>query len=173
MAEASDTEAVELDENGEPKRNFRRVLEDRATDAEAQVAELQAKLQGLERVDAFRTAGIDPDDTRQSYFVKGYDGEVDAESIRTAAMEAGFLKDNSGIEQTVGETPPMMSEAFDPEQVGTFKEELETQQRIAEAGVQGQPVVQPDLNDLIRATTDAEELKTLLRSKGIEVDVQG
>lgn len=169
MAEANDTEAIELDENGEPKRNFRRVLEDRAADAEAQVAELQAKLQGLERAEAFRSAGIDPNDNRQSYFVKGYDGEIDAESIRVAAMEAGFLGEIQNTEQIA----PQGSEVLEPETTTTLHTELAAQQRIAEASVQGQPVVPPDLNEQIRATANEQELKTLLRSQGFEVDVQG
>jgi hypothetical protein len=39
----------------------------------------------------FIKAGIDPSDTRMSYFAKGYDGEMTAESIKAAATAAGFL----------------------------------------------------------------------------------
>jgi len=59
--------------------------------------ELQAKREAesraakAERELAFAKAGIDLADSRLSYFVKGYDGEIDAEKIRMAAMEAGFL----------------------------------------------------------------------------------
>ena len=169
MAEATETDAIELDENGEPKRNFRRVLEDRATEAEAQVAELQAKLQGLEKAEVFRSAGIDPNDTRQSYFVKGYDGELDAESIRMAAEEAGFLGQTPGVESAV----PQASGLLEPEDTTTLQQELAAQQRIADAGVQGQPVVPPQLNDQIRATTNEKELRALMSSQGYEFDVQG
>lgn len=41
---------------------------------------------------AFLRAGIDPDDKRMSYFVKGYDGELDATAIRAAAVDAGFIQ---------------------------------------------------------------------------------
>jgi len=38
-----------------------------------------------------------------SYFIKGYDGELDAETIRQAAVDAGFLQ----MEQPQDETPPV------------------------------------------------------------------
>ena len=44
----------------------------------------------LARENAFLRAGI-PETPGSGYFVKGYDGELDTESIRTAAIEAGFL----------------------------------------------------------------------------------
>jgi hypothetical protein len=53
--------------------------------------ELQAQLADLQRKEAFRSAGIDPADKRAGYFVKGYEGDLDPEAIRTAATEAGFL----------------------------------------------------------------------------------
>jgi hypothetical protein len=40
---------------------------------------------------AFMRAGIDSTDPKLSYFVKGYDGEIDADAIKSAAVEAGFL----------------------------------------------------------------------------------
>lgn len=40
---------------------------------------------------AFVKAGIDPDDPRMSYFVKGYDGDISRDAIRQAAIDAGFL----------------------------------------------------------------------------------
>lgn len=46
---------------------------------------------------AFLRAGIDPDDPKMTYFVKGYDGEVTKEAIVKAATDAGFL---------AGEAPP-------------------------------------------------------------------
>ena len=101
MAEATKTEGIELGEDGQPKRNFRRNLEDRAETAESQVSELKAQLAGLKRTEAFRSAGINPNDPRQSYFVKGYDGEIDPEPIRAAAVEAGFLTEG-GQAQSLG-----------------------------------------------------------------------
>jgi hypothetical protein len=54
----------------------------------------------------------------------------------------------------------------------TFHQELAAQQRIAQAGVQAQPVMPVDLNEKIRATTSEVELKALMRSHGYEFDVQ-
>ena len=61
MTEANQPDIV--DNDGEPKRNFRRVLEDRASDAEARAEALESELEGLKRNDAFRQAGIDPPDS--------------------------------------------------------------------------------------------------------------
>ena len=169
MAEATETEVVGLDEDGQPKRNWRRTLEDKANTAESQLAEANAKIEGFERTEAFRSAGINPNDTRQAYFVKGYDGEVDPESIRVAAVEAGFLTEG-GQAQQFG-TPDVVAAPGTGEAV-TLHQELAAQQRIAQAGVQGQPVVPPDLNEQIRATTSEVELKALMRSHGFEFDVQ-
>lgn len=42
---------------------------------------------------AFYRAGINPDDPRMSYFVKGYDGDLDPTRVKEAAAAAGFLTD--------------------------------------------------------------------------------
>ncbi len=169
MAEATKTEVVELDEDGQPKRNFRRTLEDKANTAESQLAEALAELDGLKRAEAFRSAGINPNDPRQAYFVKGYDGEIDPEPIRVAAVEAGFL---TGSEQTQQFGMSDVVAAPGTGEAVTLHQELAAQQRIAQAGVQGQPVTPPNLNDQIRATTSEVELKALMRSHGFEFDVQ-
>ena len=75
MAEMQESETVELEDGDEPKRSWRRDLEDRAKTAETKASELETQLAGLQRAEAFRSAGIDPTDSRQSYFVKGYDGK--------------------------------------------------------------------------------------------------
>lgn len=53
---------------------------------------LEAELNQMKRQMAFYQAGIPQDDPRMQYFVKGYDGELEADAIRTAATEAGFLQ---------------------------------------------------------------------------------
>lgn len=45
----------------------------------------------IKRELAFVKAGVPLDDPRMTYFVKGYDGELDPDAIRTAAVEAGFM----------------------------------------------------------------------------------
>ena len=51
----------------------------------------QAHAEAKERENAFLRAGINPDDKKMAYFVKGYDGPADPEKVRAAAIEAGFL----------------------------------------------------------------------------------
>lgn len=63
-----------------------RQVEKRAKQAERQLAEATRKL-------AFIEAGVDTSSKAAGYFIKGYDGEITPEAIRSAAMEAGFVKD--------------------------------------------------------------------------------
>ena len=56
-----------------------------------QKKKLEAELESMRRELAFAKAGLPLDDPRMRYFVKGYEGEMTAESIREAALEAGFL----------------------------------------------------------------------------------
>jgi hypothetical protein len=60
----------------------------------------KAENEALKRELAFAKAGIDPDDTRMKYFVRGYDGELSADAIKQAAREAGF------VQEQAQETPP-------------------------------------------------------------------
>lgn len=53
---------------------------------------LESENQQLKRELAFFKAGIDIDDPRMRYFVKGYDGELTVDAVRGAATEAGFLQ---------------------------------------------------------------------------------
>lgn len=52
---------------------------------------LEQELLAAKRELAFTRAGIDPDDPKMKYFVKGYEGDLSAEAVRQAAQEAGFL----------------------------------------------------------------------------------
>jgi len=52
---------------------------------------LKAEFAQLKREVAFAKAGIPLDDSRMSYFVKGYEGELEPDVIREAAINAGFL----------------------------------------------------------------------------------
>jgi hypothetical protein len=62
----------------------------RRTASKAKKAEAEA-LQAKREL-AFLRAGVDLDDPRSTYFVKGYDGEVNVDAIRSAALEAGFIQ---------------------------------------------------------------------------------
>ena len=134
----------------ESKPNWRRDLEKRAKEAETQLAETQERLSGYERRDVFRSAGLDLEDRQVSYFVKAYDGEMDAEVIRAEAETAGFI----GRDAPAASPSPIMRNALDAEQ------------RIAVAGEGGDPVSQADLNARIASTSNPEELRALMENEG-------
>jgi len=134
----------------ESKPNWRREMETRLKDAEARALDAEDRASGYERRDTFRSAGLDLDDARIKYFVKGYEGELDAEAIRQEATAAGFLG---------GETSVAYNSALD--------NTLNAEQRMLIAGEGGDPVLPPDLDSQIRATTDQDELRALLESNGI------
>ena len=82
-------------------------IRDRMKQLEAEKAELRAELdavQGAARELAFVKAGIDPELPISKYFVKAYDGELSADAIREAGIEAGLLKDTQAesIKQEAG-----------------------------------------------------------------------
>lgn len=52
---------------------------------------LEQELADLRRELAFAKAGLPMNDPKMNYFVKGYEGEMSADAIRQAALEAGFL----------------------------------------------------------------------------------
>jgi hypothetical protein len=68
--------------------------------------QLEKELADLKRELAFAKAGLPMNDPKMSYFVKGYDGEMTANAIREAALEAGFL-----ASQTQGEDPNVTAAA--------------------------------------------------------------
>ena len=69
------------------KRSQIRALEQKARRADEEATARAA----AERKLAFAEAGIPLSDTKLSYFVKGYDGDLTPEAIRTAAVSAGFI----------------------------------------------------------------------------------
>lgn len=82
----------------------------------------KAEAEAAKRENAFLRAGIDPEDTRLKYFVKGYDGALDTEAIRSAAVEAKFIE------------PPQQQ--ADPE----VEQAQQGQQRVAAASAGTAPV---------------------------------
>lgn len=77
----------EQSETRNPVRARMKELEQRLAEAEkrAQAAEVAA------REAAFLKAGIDPSKKISQYFMKAYEGELDPEAIRQAAMEAEVI----------------------------------------------------------------------------------
>lgn len=105
-------------------------------------AELERKLADYERRDAFRDAGIDLNDPRNKYFVKGYEGELSAEAIKAKAIEDGFLADVEQQERT---------------------NELQAHQR-ADRATSGEPPVATDFQaELANAKNEAEVLQILAK----------
>ena len=85
----------------------RNPLRDRMKQLEAENAELKAQADAAStaaRELAFVKAGIDPELPISKYFVKAYDGELNADAIRAAGIEAGLLKDEQAdsIKQEAG-----------------------------------------------------------------------
>jgi ribosomal protein L12E/L44/L45/RPP1/RPP2 len=60
-------------------------------DAANRAGKYKSERDTLRRENAFLKAGINSDDPRMSYFVKGYDGDLAPEAIIKAATDAGFL----------------------------------------------------------------------------------
>lgn len=61
---------------------------------------LEQELAELRRELAFAKAGLPMNDPKMNYFIKGYDGEMTAESIRQAALEAGFLASQQSVDDS-------------------------------------------------------------------------
>lgn len=78
----------------------------------------------LKRRLAFVEAGIPTGDPKVAYFVKGYDGDLDPEAIRSAAVEAGFIQ-----------TAPSEPQAVDPAQSAAIAAE----QRVVAASAGADP----------------------------------
>lgn len=53
---------------------------------------LEVEMESMKRELAFARAGLPLDDPSLSYFVKGYDGDLEADSILEAAEAAGFIE---------------------------------------------------------------------------------
>jgi hypothetical protein len=90
-------EAYESDEND--IKGLRQAA-NRAKKLERELAQMQREL-------AFHKAGIPLSDPKMNYFIKGYEGELEADAIRAAAIESGFLQ----VQQEVEEVDPMIEQS--------------------------------------------------------------
>lgn len=70
-----------------PVRARMKELEKETADLRKQIAEAETAKREL----AFVKAGIDPNSPMSKYFMKGYDGELDPDTIRNAAVEAQLI----------------------------------------------------------------------------------
>jgi ribosomal protein L12E/L44/L45/RPP1/RPP2 len=98
---------------------------------------------------AFLRAGIDPDDTRLSYFVKGYEGDLKADVIKQAAIDAGFI-------QAAAPSPEQQQAAEQQQQA------LGAQQRVAGVAQAG-PGATPDVG-----VQQRQALEDAYKAGGIE-----
>jgi hypothetical protein len=80
------TDPIEDDDDGDGTEDFKNL---RAKARKA--AKLEQENVLMRRELAFIKAGVPMDDPKTGYFVKGYDGELDPQAIRQAAIEAGFM----------------------------------------------------------------------------------
>ena len=72
--------------------------------AASKAKKLDSENRNLKRELAFAKAGLPLDDPKMSYFIKGYDGELTAEAIKDAALDAGFLQQSIQQSQPVAST---------------------------------------------------------------------
>lgn len=86
------TEDIDLDETDESSIKSLRKAASRAKKLEQELSQMQREL-------AFFKAGIPQDDPKMRYFIKGYEGDLESDAIRTAAMQAGFLQAQQNPEQ--------------------------------------------------------------------------
>lgn len=82
-SETEDIDEPDIQQESTSPRGLRR--------AASKSKKLESELALAKRELAFIKAGIDPDDPKMRYFVKGYEGELTAAAVREAALEAGFL----------------------------------------------------------------------------------
>lgn len=129
------------------KRDEIRALEKRAKAAE----EAQARAEAAERQLAFAKAGIDLTDPKLSYFVKGYEGDLDPEAIKAKAIADRFID------------PP------DAQQQAQASEDAAALERMADGAANGSPLPAgaDAAADRVIAATDAETFWNEARASGL------
>jgi ribosomal protein L12E/L44/L45/RPP1/RPP2 len=80
-------EDEQIDQPKDPVRAHMRKLEAENKRKDEELATLKSAQREL----VFLKAGVNPDDPKAKYFVKGYDGELTVEAIRQAAEEASYI----------------------------------------------------------------------------------
>jgi hypothetical protein len=88
---------IEFDE----QENGRNPLRERMKQLESENAALKVKADQAaqaERELAFVKAGVDPNSAMAKYFMKAYDGDLDPEAIKTAAIEAQVIAEKKPVE---------------------------------------------------------------------------
>lgn len=138
-----DTTDAEADGNESPVINqLRKDL------AEARKAAIE--LDALKRERAFDKAGI-PEDGAGKWFRKGYEGELDPEAIKSAAVSDGLIDVNTDADSPEAQEAAAAAAGAD---------------RIAEAASEGgQP--QPTVDALIAKAETVEEIDRIMADAGL------
>lgn len=79
--------------------------------AASRAKDLERESTEKDRMIAFYRAGINPEDARTKYFVKGYEGDLDPDSIKKEARDAGFLAES-------GPTPQQQQQLDGSQRIG-------------------------------------------------------
>lgn len=111
------------------------------------------KLAAMERREMFRDAGLNPNDAKNKYFIKGYDGDLTVEAIQKEAAEAGLI-------------------TLEPENP---KDEVEGHQKIDDAGAGAAPTGKVDALEKLKGS-DAKSLDEFIeqaRNAGIPTSLDG
>jgi DNA polymerase/3'-5' exonuclease PolX len=106
--------------------------------------ETQQQFEAAQRQLAFAKAKIDVTDPKMGYFIKGYEGDLDPEKIRSAATEAGFITTQSV------QIPPT---------------ELSGHQQMGDAAAGGSNK-EVDLAEKIRNAQSQEEVMAIMTAAG-------
>jgi uncharacterized protein YigA (DUF484 family) len=140
----------DFDESSEEVQESRNPLRSRIKELESEIKSMRqqaAESEQAKRELAFVKAGIDTSDNAAKYFVKAYDGELTADAIKQAAVEARLL------------SPAPQNEEMQSEQQAWSR----TNQVAAGAGSSFQV---PDIETRIaNATSEAEVLDILAEAQ--------
>lgn len=128
------------DQAKDPVRSRMKKLERDIQERDKQLAEATAAQREL----AFLKAGVPADDPMTKYFVKGYDGEISPDAIRTAAQEAGLIA----------------TQKVDDARTQVEQQAWNRLQKAARAGETSEPVV--DWNSKINQARNQEEVMQIL-----------
>lgn len=112
--------------------------------------DLQKQLAARDRELAFAKSGLDFNDPKLSYFIKGYEGELNPEAIRAKAEEDGFLSKQQSSQQP--QTSP---------------QEIASQQRVQNASSGAGETPPENFRDLLAQANSIEEVMELADKHGM------
>lgn len=91
-------DSIDFDETQDSGRNPLRERMKQLESENAALREQATQASEAARKLAFVEAGVDPNLPVAKYFMKGYDGELSAEAIRQAAIEAQIIQDTKAAQ---------------------------------------------------------------------------